>query len=196
MNICKEIVVFVAFSAYFSGMSNRIFLVGLMGAGKTTVGRQLARALGLPFYDSDREIERRTGVDIPLIFDIEGEEGFRKREKSMIDELTSRDDIVLATGGGAILDCDNRKMLSERGIVIYLQASVDQLFKRTCKDQKRPLLQTEDPKAKLEELSSLREPMYLEIANMTVKTDESTIKKIINDIQDKISEINNSPEHE
>lgn len=167
-----------------------------MGAGKTTVGRQLARALGLQFYDSDREIERRTGVDIPLIFDIEGEEGFRKREKSMIDELTSLDDIVLATGGGAILDCDNRKMLSERGIVIYLQASVDQLFKRTSKDQKRPLLQTEDPKAKLEALLSLREPLYLEIANMTVQTDENTIKKIINDIQDRISEMNNSPEHE
>ncbi len=167
-----------------------------MGAGKTTVGRQLARALGLQFYDSDREIERRTGVDIPLIFDIEGEEGFRKREKSMIDELTSLDDIVLATGGGAILDCDNRKMLSERGIVIYLQASVDQLFKRTSKDQKRPLLQTEDPKAKLEALLSLREPLYLEIANMTVQTDENTIKKIIKDIQDRISEMNNSPEHE
>ena len=167
-----------------------------MGAGKTTVGRQLARALGLQFYDSDREIERRTGVDIPLIFDIEGEEGFRKREKSMINELTSLDDIVLATGGGAILDCDNRKMLSERGIVIYLQASVDQLFKRTSKDQKRPLLQTEDPKAKLEALLSLREPLYLETANMTVQTDENTIKKIIKDIQDRISESNNSPEHE
>jgi len=192
----RKIVVFVAFSAYFSRMSSRIFLVGLMGAGKTTVGRQLARALGLQFYDSDREIERRTGVDIPLIFDIEGEEGFRKREKSMINELTSLDDIVLATGGGAILDCDNRKMLSERGIVIYLQASVDQLFKRTSKDQKRPLLQTEDPKAKLEALLSLREPLYLETANMTVQTDENTIKKIIKDIQDRISEINNSPEHE
>ena len=138
-------------------MSRRIFLVGLMGAGKTTVGRQLAKVLGMAFCDSDREIERRTGANIPLIFDIEGEQGFRARERKVIAELTSRDNIVLATGGGAILGCENRANLSARGVIIYLQASVDQLYKRTSKDQKRPLLQIDNPKAKLQELLVERE---------------------------------------
>jgi len=175
-------------------MSGNYFLVGLMGAGKTTVGRQLARNMGMRFFDSDSELEFRTGVDIPLIFDIEGEKGFRRREKKTIEELTSLDNIVLATGGGAILDCDNRKILSERGIVIYLQASADQLFDRTHKDQKRPLLQTEDPHAKLKELLAIREPLYLETAEIIVSTDEGSIKKIVKEIQDRIAEISNSPD--
>ncbi|NOX43595.1 MAG: shikimate kinase AroK [Gammaproteobacteria bacterium] len=168
-------------------MSRRVYLVGLMGAGKTTVGRQLAEALEMTFCDSDREIEQRTGANIPLIFDIEGESGFRKRERKVIEELTTRDNIVLATGGGAILDCKNRSDLSASGIVIYLQASVDQLYKRTNKDQKRPLLQTGDPKAKLQELLTKREPLYLEIADLVVKTDKNTIKRIIEEIQVKLS---------
>lgn len=167
-------------------MSRRIFLVGLMGAGKTTVGRQLAKVLGMAFCDSDREIERCTGANIPLIFDIEGEQGFRAREHKVIAELTSRDNIVLATGGGAILDNENRANLSARGVVIYLQASVDQLYKRTSKDQKRPLLQIENPKAKLQELLVEREPLYLQVANLVVKTDTNTLKGVIEEIQTKL----------
>lgn len=173
-------------------MHKKIFLVGLMGAGKTTVGRQLAKAMGIAFHDSDREIEKKTGADIALIFDIEGEDGFRKREKSAIDELTSMDNLVLATGGGAILDKENRKNLSSRGMVVYLQASVDALYKRTCKDQKRPLLQTDDPRAKLEELLEIREPLYLETADMIVNTDSSTIKKIVMEIQEKFASLASS----
>jgi len=159
-----------------------------MGAGKTTVGRQLAKVLGMTFCDSDCEIEKCTGADIPLIFDIEGEQGFRKRERKVIEELTAQDNIVLATGGGAILDCDNRSNLSSRGTVIYLQASVEQLYQRTGKDQKRPLLQTENPRAKLQALLTAREPLYLEIANMVIKTDQNTVRNIIKEIQSNLIE--------
>ena len=148
-----------------------LFLVGLMGAGKTTIGRQLAKRLKLTFIDSDHEIEARTGTNIPWIFDIEGEKGFRKRERDVIDELTQRQGIVLATGGGAVMDKRNRSHLSERGMVIYLHTSLDQLVKRTAKDRNRPLLQTGAPHTRLEELLVVRDPVYREIADLVVETD-------------------------
>ncbi|MEJ2567017.1 MAG: shikimate kinase [Gammaproteobacteria bacterium] len=138
--------------------SDNIFLVGLMGAGKSTIGRHLAKSLGMEFVDSDHELERRTGASIPLIFDVEGEAGFRQREKKLIDELTQRNRIVLATGGGVVLDPDNRAWLRERGRVIYLYATVEQLLTRTAKDRNRPLLQTADPRrgAEREILAKIR----------------------------------------
>ncbi len=158
------------------------FLVGPMGAGKSTIGRQLARQLGLQFLDSDREIEERTGVDIPLIFELEGETGFRAREKAVIDELTARPGIVLATGGGAILDPENRRHLGTRGCVVYLHTSVDHQLKRTERDRNRPLLQTEDPRARLEELMRIREPLYRETADIVIDTDGCRIRDVVKDI--------------
>ena len=153
-----------------------LFLVGLMGAGKTTIGRQLARRLKLTFIDSDHEIES----------DIEGETGFRKRERDVIDELTQQHGVVLATGGGAVLDKRNRNHLSERGIVVYLHTSIEQLVKRTAKDRNRPLLQTGDPRARLEELLTERDPIYREIADLVVETDNrnvlATVKAILSGI--------------
>lgn len=164
-----------------------LFLVGLMGAGKTTIGRQLAKRLKLTFIDSDHEIEARTGANIPWIFDIEGEKGFRKRERDVIDELTQRQGIVLATGGGAVMDKRNRTHLSERGIVIYLHTSLEQLVKRTAKDRNRPLLQTGEPRTCLEELLAERDPAYREIADLVVETDnrnvQATVRAIINGIK-------------
>ena len=155
------------------------FLIGPMGAGKSTIGRQLARTLDLEFMDSDREIEQRTGVDIPLIFELEGEAGFRQRERRVIDELSSKPGIVLATGGGAILDPDNRRHLSSRGTVVYLHTSVQQQLKRTAHDHNRPLLQTADPGARLTELMAIREPLYREIADITVVTDGCRIRDVV-----------------
>ena len=151
-------------------MNNRsnIYLVGLMGAGKTTIGRQLARRLGRRFYDSDHEIVARTGVPIPTIFEIEGEEGFRRRESLAIAELTSGTDIVLATGGGVVLSPENRKLLHETGWVVYLNVPPVMLFERTRHDRNRPLLRVEDPLAKLEELHALRDPLYRETAHLVV----------------------------
>ena len=165
-----------------SNMPGNVFLVGPMGAGKTTIGRQLARLLKREFFDSDREIEHRTGVNIPLIFELEGEPGFRSRERSVIDDLTLRPNIVLATGGGAILDADNRKHLTERGTVVYLETSVDQQLSRTGRDRNRPLLQTEDPKRRLEELLAVRDPLYREIADFAVPTDGRTARDVVNQI--------------
>lgn len=165
-----------------NNMPGNVFLVGPMGAGKTTIGRQLARLLKREFHDSDREIEQRTGVDIPLIFELEGEAGFRARERSVIDELTLLPDIVLATGGGAILDSENRSHLADRGIVVYLETSVDQQLARTGRDRNRPLLQTEDPKQRLSELLAVRDPLYREIANFTVLTDGRTARDVVNQI--------------
>ncbi len=159
-----------------------IFLIGLMGAGKTTIGKQLAKALYLEFIDSDHEIEHRTGASISLIFDVEGEEGFRNREKEVIDELSQRRGIVLATGGGAILDLQNRQHLMNRGCVIYLQASVDQLLQRTAHDRNRPLLQTADPRTKLETLMAEREPLYLETATITVNTGGASIRSALHKV--------------
>ena len=159
-----------------------IALVGPMGAGKSTIGRQLSTVLKKEFKDSDHEIIARTGASIPLIFEIEGEEGFRKREAAMIDELTQLDDIVLATGGGAVLRDENRRRLKERGVVIYLYASLDQLFERTSRDRNRPLLQTEDPRGKLEQLISERDPLYREVADMVVHTEDRSIKSVVKEI--------------
>jgi shikimate kinase len=147
---------------------SNIYLVGLMGAGKTTIGRQLARRLGRRFYDSDHEIVARTGVPIPTIFEIEGEEGFRRRESLAIAELTSGTDIVLATGGGVVLSPENRKLLHETGWVVYLNVPPVMLFERTRHDRNRPLLRVEDPLAKLEELHALRDPLYRETAHLVV----------------------------
>jgi shikimate kinase len=149
----------------------RIFLVGPMAAGKSTIGRDLANELGLAFVDADREIEHRCGVDIPTIFDFEGERGFRQRERSMIDQLTQRDGIVLATGGGAVLDADNRRHLAERGTVIYLVTTVAEQLRRTRHDRSRPLLQVGDRRATLERLQQERDPLYREIADLVVETD-------------------------
>ncbi len=148
----------------------RIFLIGPMGAGKTTLGQQLARALGLRFLDSDRALEERTGATIPLIFELEGEEGFRRREARLIDELTRENDIVLATGGGAVLREENRRALRDRGLVIYLHAPLERLLERTRRDRNRPLLQTDDPAARLREILREREPLYRETAHITVET--------------------------
>ncbi len=159
-----------------------LFLTGPMGAGKSTIGRQLSKRLNMAFHDSDHEIEARTGVDIPLIFELEGEAGFRKREQTVIEELTRIPGIVLATGGGAILDPENRRHLSTRGRVIYLHASVNQQLRRTRRDRNRPLLQTADPRARLEELMAIRDPLYREIADVIIETDGKRVRDVVRQI--------------
>lgn len=166
--------------------TQNIFLVGLMGAGKSTIGRHLAKSLGLEFLDSDHEIERRTGAGIPLIFDVEGEAGFRQREKKVIDELTRRSGVVLATGGGAVLDPENRGHLRERGTVIYLYATVDQLLSRTAKDRNRPLLRTLDPRARLQALLVARDGFYREVATLVVDTGGRSVRSAEKEILAKI----------
>ncbi|HRD65127.1 MAG TPA: shikimate kinase AroK [Candidatus Competibacter sp.] len=160
----------------------RIFLIGPMGAGKTTVGRRLAQVLRREFLDSDHEIEQRAGANIPLIFDLEGEEGFRAREKAVIADLTQRHDIILATGGGAVLDADNRRCLAGRGFVVYLYASVDEQLHRTHLDTNRPLLQTADPRARLAQLFVQRDPLYREVADCVVSTESRPLKQVMRDI--------------
>lgn len=149
----------------------RIFLVGPMGAGKTTIGRQLAQQLGLEFADSDQEIQRRTGVDISTIFEYEGEPGFRAREKKVIADMVEDDNQVLATGGGVVTEPDNCRLLAARGYVIYLQCSPQQQYDRTYKDKSRPLLQTKNPLQRLEELTAERDPHYREISDLVVSTE-------------------------
>ena len=163
-------------------MTGNIFLVGPMGAGKSTIGRQLSTVLHQEFKDSDHEIVARTGASIPLIFEIEGEEGFRQREAMVIDELTQKDGIILATGGGAVLREENRRHLKERGVVIYLYATLDQLFERTRRDKNRPLLQTENPRERLEQMMAERDPLYREVANMVVHTDDRSVRSVIKEI--------------
>ncbi len=153
-----------------------------MGAGKTSVGRQLAKALKREFLDSDKEIEDRTGVSIPTIFDIEGESGFRTREQQIINELTQYDKLILATGGGAVLNKDNQKALQSRGIVFYLNASIDQLFQRTHRDRNRPLLQTDNPKQKITELLEIRDPIYRSVADYVIETDGQSVRNVVDDI--------------
>jgi|LKGT01.1.fsa_nt_gi shikimate kinase len=148
-----------------------IFLIGPMGAGKSTVGRHLAQLLDKEFHDADQEIEKRTGASVALIFDIEGEHGFRKRETAILDELTRRDNMVLATGGGVILSEENRGLLRSRGTVVYLDADVDTLTRRTHRDRKRPLLQTSDRREKLAEIMKERESLYRSEADVVVTTD-------------------------
>jgi shikimate kinase len=167
-------------------VSGSFFLVGPMGAGKSTIGRQLARCLKLKFVDSDREIELRTGVDIPLIFELEGESGFRKRERKVIDELTTKPGMMLATGGGAVIDKLNRQHLAARGRVIYLHTSVEQQLQRTAHDRNRPLLQTANPKQKLQELMEVRDPLYREIADWVIETDGCRVRDVVQQIIQKI----------
>lgn len=157
----------------------RVFLVGPMGAGKTTVGRRLAQALRRDFLDSDQEVEQRAGAGIPLIFAVEGEAGFRAREKAVIAELTQRPAIVLATGGGVILDPDNRRCLVGRGFVVYLHASVNEQLCRTRYDHHRPLLQTADPHARLEALFTVRDPLYRDVADLTIASDGQSPRAIV-----------------
>lgn len=161
---------------------SNIFLIGPMGAGKSTVGRRLANRLNLQFFDSDQEIERRTGASVSLIFEIEGEEGFRKREKDIIDELTKHSGIVLATGGGAVLDSENRLVLANRGVVVYLRTGLAQLLRRTSRDSKRPLLKTDDAAAKLQELLDIRGPLYEGIADLVIDTDQRSPQSIVDEI--------------
>ena len=163
-----------------------LFLVGPMGAGKSAVGRQLARLLHLEFVDSDQEIESRTGVDVPFIFEKEGETGFRQREAKVIDDLSQKEGIVLATGGGAIIDPENRNHLGARGFVIYLHTSVAQQLSRTRKGRIRPLLENGDPRAVLESLMATREPLYREIADLTVETDGRKVHAVANEILDRL----------
>jgi shikimate kinase / 3-dehydroquinate synthase len=167
--------------------NQNIFLVGLMGAGKTTIGRMLARKLGMRFVDSDHEIEARTGASIPWIFEIEGEASFRKREADMIRELSGQHGIVLATGGGAVLDPANRALLAERGTVVYLRASINSILQRTSHDKNRPLLQTADPRRKLEELMTQREHLYREIAHLVIDTGRPNVQSMVNTILDQIA---------
>jgi shikimate kinase len=163
-----------------------IFLIGPMGAGKTTVGKRLAKLKGMRFVDSDHEIERRTGVDVSFIFEKEGEDGFRRRERDVIAELTQEDNVVLATGGGAILHADNRRDLSARGFVVYLCTPVDQQLERTRYSKHRPLLQTEDPRSRLENLMNERDPLYREIADMVIYTEGQQATNLVRIIDERL----------
>ena len=172
----------------YMGRVNKLFLVGPMGAGKSTIGRQVASLLRLEFADSDHEIQRRTGVDIATIFDFEGEEGFRKREKAVIDDLTQQDGQVLATGGGAVLEADNRRNLSSRGFVIYLYCTPDQQYQRTLRDRNRPLIQTDDRLAKLIALMEERDPLYRATADLVVSTENRSAQAVAKEIVRKLDE--------
>ena len=167
-------------------MLTRIFLIGPMGAGKTTMGRQLAKKLHLDFIDSDHAIEEHTGADIALIFEKEGEQGFRVREQAIIDELTQKNNIVLATGGGVVMDEKNREHLKSRGTVIYLHSDVQNLIKRTRHDKKRPLLQTPNPAARLKELMIIREPLYRATADLVINTGDKSIHSVVKLILDRL----------
>ena len=166
------------------GLVRNIFLIGPMGAGKSTIGRQVASLLRLEFNDSDREIQQRTGVDIPTIFEYEGEDGFRQREQQAIDDLTQVDNVVLATGGGAVLRAENRQHLSARGIVFFLACTPEQQYERTHRDRNRPLLQTEDPMSRLRELSAEREPLYRATADYVISTEGRGASAVANEILD------------
>lgn len=174
---------------------DNIFLVGLMGAGKTTVGKILSKRYHKPFHDSDHEIEARCGVKIPVIFEIEGEAGFRKREEIAIAELTALSNVILATGGGAILSATNRELLGSRGIVIYLRGSPEHLFERTRHDRNRPLLQTGNPLAKFRELYQQRDPLYREIADMVMDTGRQSVAGMARVICERLDPLMNKFQH-
>jgi shikimate kinase len=177
--------------AYLPSMSRaeNVFLIGPMGAGKSTIGRHLAELLGKEFQDSDHVIEARTGVSIPLIFEIEGEAGFRRRESAAIEELTGQRHVVLATGGGVVLAEENRRALSERGIVVYLYAPLETLVKRTQRDRNRPLLAGNDRRTKLEEIMAVREPLYRETADLVVNTGQRPAASVAREIVRKLNEL-------
>jgi shikimate kinase len=171
--------------------SENLFLIGPMGVGKTTIGRVLAELLKLEFYDSDREIEASTGADIPWIFDVEGESGFRLREARMIEQLTQKQQIVLATGGGAVLAAENREFLSQRGVVVYLRASINQQIERTSRDKSRPLLQAPNPENKIRELMKIRDPLYREIADIIIDTNHRNPRAISHEIERELQKKDN-----
>ena len=171
-----------------SAAGGNIFLIGLMGAGKTSVGKLLARRLGKTFYDCDHEIERATGVRIPVIFEIEGEAGFRARESRMLAELAQRSDIVLATGGGAVLAPENRRVLSQHGTVVYLRAAPHDLHQRTRHDRNRPLLRTQNPLGKLTELFAERDPFYREIADVIVDTGNQSLSSLAHRLEHRLAQ--------
>lgn len=160
-----------------------------MGAGKTTVGKLIAKRLNKTFIDSDHEIERRTGVNIPLIFELEGEAGFRAREAAIIEELTQQENLVLATGGGAVLNPQNRENLRRNGTVIYLRAKVEDLWQRTRHDKNRPLLQTADPRGKLKELFAQRDPLYQEVADIIVDSGEQSVHALVHHIEEQLKHL-------
>ncbi len=164
----------------------RVFLVGPMGTGKTTIGNKLAKALNFEFIDADEALEKRTGASITLIFDVEGEQGFREREEKILDDLTQREQVVLATGGGAVLRETNRAALSERGFVVYLRSPIETLIERTRFDTSRPLLKTEDPAATLREIMENREPLYEAVADVIVDAETLNIKQIVQRIADEL----------
>jgi len=175
--------------------SGNIFLVGMMGAGKTTVGRLLALSLGKTFIDSDEEIQQRTGVTIPHIFDVEGEAGFRQREAGVIQDLVKLDNIVLATGGGAVLNAQSREALRRNGIVVYLKSTVQDLWQRTRHDRNRPLLQTDDPRARLKELFDQRDPLYTEVADLLMPTGKQSVNNLIQQLQQELNRVSESVQH-
>jgi len=169
-------------------VKGNVFLVGLMGAGKTTVGRLLARRLKLRFYDSDQQIERRCGVKIPVIFDIEGEAGFRVREEQAIAELTALQGIVLATGGGAVLSEENRRHLAAGGTVVYLSARPEDLFQRVRQDRNRPLLAGADPLRRLRELHAERDPLYRALADLVIETGTQSVPALARGLLERLEE--------
>ena len=171
-----------------AAVPGNLFLVGLMGAGKTSVGRLLAKRFDKTFYDCDQEIERRTGVKIPVIFDIEGEAGFRARESAMLLELAALHDIVLATGGGAVVREENRRVLVQNGTVVYLRAALEDLWQRTRHDRSRPLLQSGDRRAKLEQLFIQRDPLYREVATLIVDTGKQSLRSLAQQIEQHLRE--------
>jgi shikimate kinase len=181
-----------AVPAVTAGADN-IFLVGLMGAGKTSVGKLLARRLGKTFYDCDIEIEKTTGVRVPVIFEIEGEAGFRQRESRMLAELTRGRDLVLATGGGAVLSAENRALLANSGLVVYLRATPHDLWQRTRHDRNRPLLQTPNPLAKLAELHTQRDPLYREIADVIIDTGHQSVGSLVHRLEQKLARLCAAP---
>ena len=170
-------------------MQNNIILVGLMGAGKSTIGRHLARRLNLTFYDSDKVIEERTGVSIPTIFAVEGEAGFREREEQVIADLTTLPNVLIATGGGSVLRDINREHIKAGGKVIYLRASAEQLFQRIKHDKSRPLMQTANPMQTLRDLLKAREPLYMEVADLIMPTGKQKVNIILRDIHAKLKQL-------
>lgn len=169
------------------GQPNRVILVGPMGVGKTTIGKMLARELGLRFVDCDHEIERRAGASIAWIFDVEGEPGFRDRETIVLDDLTRKDGLLVATGGGAVIRAENREYLKERGIVVHLDTEIALLVKRTAKDKKRPLLQNKNPRIVLEKLKRERDPLYREVRDVHVFVGDNSSRRAVNQILQSLS---------
>ncbi|MBC7185173.1 MAG: shikimate kinase AroK [Marinobacter sp.] len=168
-------------------LPKRVVLVGPMGAGKSTIGRMLAKELGYRFLDSDRIIEERCGANIPWIFDVEGEDGFRQRETAMLDELSSEVNTVLATGGGAVMRPENHSLLKKDATVVYLKTSIEQQVERTRKDRNRPLLQNDDPEAVLRKLFSIRDPLYSDLADIIMYTDRKSPRLVVRQLVNRLS---------